>query len=112
MERIDEPGRLPKLVRNGVLDAIVKNEGRHASYTIITEDSEYDKALRRKVREEAAELDDATYRHNLIEEIADIFEVLEALMGLHGIESLTVLEAQMAKRNKLGGFERRIRLLP
>jgi predicted house-cleaning noncanonical NTP pyrophosphatase (MazG superfamily) len=46
-----------------------------------------------------------------VTELADLYEVIDAIMVTHGIQQETVLEEQERKRLKRGGFEARLRLL-
>ena len=70
-------------------------------------DKEYEEQLKIKLLEEAQEVCDAYERESIIEEMADLTEVIDALCALHRI-SLDELDAvQMKKRQERGGFYER-----
>ena len=68
------------------------------------DDCEYDRELRMKLIEETAEVKAAHSRDNLIEEIADVLEVIDSLCLLHKVDKEVVLKAQEKKRLDKGGF--------
>lgn len=67
-------------------------------------DEEFDKQLRIKIREEADEVAQASSKANLIEELADVYEVMEAIALLHGISKEDIVQKQLQKREKTGTF--------
>ena len=67
-------------------------------------DSEYDKQLRIKLLEEADEVRAAQSRDELVEELADVFEVIDAFCALHSISKDEIIHAQEKKRTERGGF--------
>ena len=71
------------------------------------DDNEYDSQLRIKLIEEIDEVCKAQARDELKAEIADVYEVLDALMKLHAIEKNEVETIQLHKRLERGGFEGR-----
>jgi predicted house-cleaning noncanonical NTP pyrophosphatase (MazG superfamily) len=72
------------------------------------DDHEFDQKLRLKLLEECEEVQAAHTQHQLIEELADMFEVIDSLCALHGIEISTVHKAQLQKRLEKGGFDKRL----
>ena len=70
-------------------------------------DVEYEKQLHIKLQEEIEEVCSARDNKELIEELADVFEVIDALCALHKISLEDVHTAQEAKRDKRGGFYER-----
>lgn len=70
-------------------------------------DAEYDAALRLKLAEETAEVCAKNDTQGLTEELADLYEVIDALCALHSISKETLLEIQTKKRNERGGFYNR-----
>ena len=66
---------------------------------------EYIKALRKKVVEEAQEVADEENRDKLVYELADLREVVQALMTALEITDLEISDAQNEKREKFGGFK-------
>jgi predicted house-cleaning noncanonical NTP pyrophosphatase (MazG superfamily) len=67
-------------------------------------DQEFDNELRLKLLEEAEEVKAAQSDKMLIEELADLYEVMDSLMALHNVDKGQVLRAQEQKRNEPGGF--------
>lgn len=71
------------------------------------DDAEYDRQLRIKLTEEAAEVCAAQSQKQLIEELADVLEVIDAVCALHEISSEDVRVMQTKKRDERGGFYKR-----
>lgn len=67
------------------------------------DDARYDRALRAKLVEEAREVAAAT-GNELIGEIADVLEVVDALCVAHGLDPAPVRAAQDGQRKERGGF--------
>lgn len=67
-------------------------------------DSEYDAALKKKLVEEAAEVQLALTRGDLINELADLYEIVDTLLKFHNLSEQSILAAQDQKKNKRGGF--------
>ena len=65
---------------------------------------EYHEQLGIKLAEEALEVKTAESREQLVEEIADVMEVIEALLLAHHISQSEITEKQKAKRDERGGF--------
>jgi predicted house-cleaning noncanonical NTP pyrophosphatase (MazG superfamily) len=92
-----------KLVRD-LIPAIIRESGRHAEVRYLS-GTELASALGAKLCEEAHEARDAAdYRESLIEELADLTEVMSALMALRGIEQYEVLDAAEKKAALHGRF--------
>ena len=72
--------------------------------------ADYCQALRRKLIEEAQEAADAV-ETNLVTELADLCEVIDATMGAYGIQRNQVLACQMQRRIERGAFSQKLRLL-
>ncbi len=68
------------------------------------DDAEYDDQLRIKMLEEADEVRVAKNSTELLEELADVYEVVDALCALHGISKEQLLAIQTKKREDRGGF--------
>lgn len=97
-----------KLVRDRIPE-IIMSEGRECG-TEIMGDEEYRTALLTKLLEEAQEVQEAL-PDKLTTELADLLEVMEALMALHGLDEAEVRLVQQERREKRGGFADRIKLL-
>lgn len=70
-------------------------------------DQEYDCELRIKLCEEAQEVQTAQSSIAVIEELADVYEVIDSLIALHKIDKEQILRAQKNKRDQRGGFMHR-----
>lgn len=95
-----------KLVRDNIPDVILAN-GDHPQWHRIVDDSAYLAALHAKVVEEARELQDAGPADR-IHELADLFEVVTALMVELGISEAELQDAAGRKREVKGGFTERV----
>ena len=94
-----------KLVRDKIPSEINANPGRKCSYFIMN-DEDYDKALDDKLTEELNEYKE----DHSIEELADLMEVVTAIMKFRKI-SIDELKSTMdKKRAKKGGFNDKIYL--
>lgn len=97
-----------KLVRDRIPE-IIQAAGREYAVEIMKEE-EFHQALRAKLVEEAQEAAAATDA-NLVTELADLCEVMDALMAVYRIDRETVLKEQQRRQIERGGFSRRIKLL-
>ena len=90
-----------KLVR-GKIPEIIAKSGKTVSYRILSEE-EYKNALEEKLDEEVIEF----HESKSVEEIADILEVVNALIKANGYHRITVFKERMKKRMSKGGFGKR-----
>lgn len=65
---------------------------------------EFDEQLRIKLKEECEEVVAAYLQEHLIEEIADVYEVIDTLCSLHTINKDLILKKQLEKRQARGTF--------
>ncbi len=72
------------------------------------DDAEYDQQLRIKLMEEADEVRCAQSQNALIEELADLYEVIDCLCQAHGFTREEIIALQTKKRDERGSFSRRI----
>ncbi|MGE0009681.1 MAG: non-canonical purine NTP pyrophosphatase [Candidatus Babeliales bacterium] len=70
-------------------------------------DQEFDHELRLKLLEEAKEVKAAITHAELIHELADVYEVIDALCVAHNIDVHDIITTQMQKRSERGGFMER-----
>jgi len=70
-------------------------------------DEAYDMELRNKLREEAVEVYSAGSRAELVEELADVLEVIDAILVCQQISKDELLRVQAQKKESKGGFQDR-----
>ncbi len=97
-----------KLVRDLIPD-IIRGDG-HACAVETLDNEAFRRALRNKLVEEAQEAADAS-DDDLVTELADLQEVVDALIQAYGYTHQTVAGMQQERRGQRGGFARRLRLL-
>ena len=99
----------PKLVRDKIPEIIEQNGGE-APFRTLAED-EFFGYLKKKATEEAGELAASDTDSNLLEEMADLREVLDTIARLKGFTPEQVTQVQDEKRAKRGGFGLRLLML-
>ncbi|MEG4231701.1 nucleoside triphosphate pyrophosphohydrolase [Microcoleus sp. Pol11C3] len=97
-----------KLVRDRIPE-IIRKSGNECEFVILAE-AEYRQALLQKLIEEAREAADAD-EENLVAELADLYEVIDAVMASFGISGDRLLVEQIKRREARGGFTQKIMLL-
>lgn len=94
-----------KLVRDYIPEIIEKNG--QTAHVAVLEDEEYEKALEEKLKEEVNEY----ISDNSVEELADILEVLDAILQFRNITWEDVMDAKKKKKEQRGGFDKRLFLI-
>ncbi len=97
-----------KLVRDRIPE-IIRACGRRCE-AVPMADGAYRRALLDKLVEEAGEVARAD-PDQIVAELADLCEVLDALLDAHAIDRDTVVAEQQRRRVERGGFARRLCLL-
>src|SRR3989344_2541518 len=97
-----------KLVRDK-LPEIIKSLGGNSEIRILDE-KEYVIELKRKLIEEAQELQNAT-TDEIVDELADQLELIKSIAKHHNISFSSVAANQASKRKIRGGFAKRIFLI-
>ena len=95
-----------KLIRDKIPE-IIRKTGKNCT-SHIADDAEFEKALVIKLKEEFSELLEARAREDIINEAADVMEILEAFLIHKGIEIETLTKKKEIKKEERGGFEKRI----
>lgn len=98
--------RYNKLVRDNI-PKIIENEGKKFK-TRILDDKEYELELRKKLIEEAKELFEAKSIEEIINELADIYEIIEYLLIVNKIDKRSIDVSRFKKNMKNGSFEDKI----
>ena len=95
-----------KLVRDKIPEEINKMKDRKANYKILNDD-EYLQELDKKLFEEAHEF----IEEHSVEELADLMEVISAIIKLRNISLEDVEKARKIKNNNKGKFENKVYLI-
>jgi len=95
-----------KLVRDKI-PAIIKQNGGTANTMRLDDDAAYFNALNEKLKEEMNEY----FEDYSIDELADIVEVIHAIVRHKGLTVDDLERARLEKYNERGGFENRIYLV-
>ena len=104
-----------KLVRDNIPDIIISVPDVKVKIKILNDDTDYKTALGLKLTEETRELlevlrNDPDNKKAIMDEVADIKEVVDAIIVAYGIEPLAAANFQIDKKLLKGGFEKRIYL--
>ena len=94
-----------KLVRDKILDIIERNEGKKPNFRILNS-TDYLSELNKKLQEELKEY----LESGEVEELADLEEVLRAILSLKNVSYEEFESIRIEKVKKRGGFEKRIYL--
>lgn len=95
-----------KLVRDNIIDIILKDNGTPSFKTLNNDDFKF--ALKEKFLEESKELKEATTKEDIINELSDILELVNALANISDINLDDLENKRLEKRNKKGGFDKKI----
>ena len=98
-----------KLVRDNIPNKI--NSNNEICNTRILEDEEYKLELNKKLIEEAGEVINSSNKEELIEELADLNEVINAILNINNITYDEVEKVRLLKKQKRGGFDKKIFLI-
>ena len=94
-----------KLIRDKIPE-IIERSGKTCRYEIMS-DEDYQKALDEKLTEELSE-----YRESgALEELADLLEVIYAVVRARGYTVDELIKAREKKEAERGGFLKKLRLL-
>jgi Uncharacterized conserved protein len=95
-----------KLVRDKIPEIILRNGGT-PEYEVL-EDDDYIKMLDKKLAEECKEVLSALNTQDKIEELADLMEVVMAIIKYLKVDFKALENIRLEKRNRRGGFDSRI----
>ncbi len=108
-QKDDEIREFNKLVRDQIPNKIEGGGEFAYTQTLIGED--LTRALREKLVEESIEVLDATDHDSVLDEIADVLEVIDGLVKHLGADQKDIEQRKKKKREKAGGFEKGLILL-
>lgn len=94
-----------KLVRDKILESMLANPDQTPNYRIL-DSEEYITELKSKLVEEVAELQNAP-ADEVVEEIADIYEILNHLKKELNLSEQEIQTTIALKHKKVGGFEKK-----
>lgn len=97
----------PKLIRDRIPE-IVEKKGKQAKLAIAKNDTDFLNYLLKKIVEESVELAHSQEHGNTQEEIADVLEIIDTILKLKGWTKEDIETIQKEKREKNGGFEKRL----
>lgn len=97
-----------KLIRDKIPE-IIAHEGKTCEIEALN-DADYKQALRDKIIEEGEEVRTAS-DDELATEIADLYEVIDALIAVYGLSKSDIIHKQHERRESRGGFEKRLKLI-
>lgn len=95
-----------KLVRDNIPN-IIENNGEKA-ITRTLDNEEYRGELYKKLLEESQEVINSKYTEDILEEVADVLEVLKSIAELENRSLDDIIEIANQKRIKRGGFSKKI----
>ncbi len=105
----DETFEFNKLVRDNI-PATIESKGEAVELVRLKGDALLH-ALKEKLVEEALEVVDASDSDSIVEELADLLEVVEGVESVLGIDRATVERVRRRKRDARGGFSQGLMLL-
>lgn len=97
-----------KLIRDRIPELLAADGLRYSVEPL--DDEAYRLALLAKLIEEAGEAAATADADGLAREIADVYEVIDAILDLHGLDPAAVRALQARRREERGGFARRLQL--
>lgn len=98
-----------KLVRDKI-PTIIEADGKRCRFDVLNQET-YREKLVEKFHEEAIEFDETTNDDEAIEELADLLELIHAAATLHGRSIDEVERVRMEKKERRGGFEKKLLLI-
>lgn len=106
-EKLMQTIKYNKLIRDNIPEIITKS-GKQFKVSIL-DSNEYINKLKEKLKEEAEEVYQAN-EDEIINELADVLEVIEALEKICNIDHNKLLEVKEAKAIKNGKFDKKLLL--
>lgn len=97
-----------KLVRDNIPE-IIQKDGKNCEVSVL-EYKDYIKEIKKKIIEEAIEVNEAKNNEEMIDELADLFELLDYLLIEEKIDLLKIKKRRIQKNIEKGGFENRLYL--
>ena len=95
-----------KLIRDNI-PAIISKAGKQYKIHELNE-HQYQEELKKKLVEEAREVVGANNKNEIIEELADVLEIYEALLKTYGLDEEDIKFIKEAKAKKNGRFDKKL----
>jgi predicted house-cleaning noncanonical NTP pyrophosphatase (MazG superfamily) len=95
-----------KLWRDNAIDMMEQNHGSKIHWRRL-DDRDFDEQIRVKLLEEAQEVAGAKDRQELVNELADLYEVIDSIAELHQISKEEIISVQTKKHQERGSFSGR-----
>lgn len=95
-----------KLIRDNI-PAIISKAGKQYKIHKLNE-HQYQEELKKKLVEEAREVVGANNRNEIIEELADVLEIYEALIRTYDLDESDIKSIKDKKAKKNGKFDKKI----
>lgn len=95
-----------KLIRDRIAE-IIKKDG-HKPKVRIMDKKEYVLELKKKVLEEAKELIKASSKEEIVNELSDLWELMESVAKTNRIKISEIKKLKIIKNKKRGGFKKKL----
>ncbi len=95
-----------KLIRDKIVD-IIEKDGKKAIVSTLN-DEQYKIELLKKLLEEANEVANSSNSNEMLEELADVLEVIRYLAKINGKELNDIVAIADKKKEKRGGFDDKV----
>lgn len=99
-------------IKNGLvrdlIPNIIKEQGCDCEYITIEDDNQYRTKLKHKLEEEAHEVTASHTKEDIMEELADVLEVIDCIAKTYDIDMEKVKDIKNNKKMLKGSFEERI----
>jgi predicted house-cleaning noncanonical NTP pyrophosphatase (MazG superfamily) len=98
-----------KLIRDKIPE-IIKASGNEGKVTTLS-NKKFEKELKKKLVEESKELANVSKKKDILNELADVLELVKSVAESHKIRFKTIEKFQKEKRIKRGGFKKKLFLV-
>ena len=98
--------RFDKLVRDKIVDQITE-AGNKPKWKVL-DDLEYISELKKKIIEESSELANTSNNSELVEELADVQELIDYLIKTLDVDKSELYKYQTKKIEKAGAFDKKL----
>ena len=95
-----------KLIRDNIPEIIAASNKKANVKTLKADEFFYE--LKKKLIEESSELLETSSKEDIIEELADIYELIEFIKKEAGIDEAEVLKVKDEKNKKRGSFSKKL----